>query len=321
MPSPEGSVEQCVVTGASGFIGQHLMAARELVHEQLGASLLPVPAEIDICNAKDVAAFIAARRPRYVIHLAAITFVPDSVADPLKTYQVNLLGTLNVLSALAASNAPARMLFASSAEVYGAVAESDLPVDETQRFAPRTPYAVSKAAAELACLQHALAGKVDVCIARPFNVIGAGQTSKFAVSSFARQVAELEVKGGGEVAVGNLDVTRDFVAVQDAVSAFVGILARGRSGEAYNICTGTETRLQHVLDVLLSLAGAPLTVRFDTSRARATEQRRVVGSCRKLDFDTGWKPTLDLASSLKEVLDFWRVSLTQARDPMSGAPA
>ena len=280
-------MEQCLVTGAGGFIGHHIMAADRRFEEKLGASPLAAPSDLDICDAHSVAALLRQARPRYLIHLAALTFVPDSVSDPLKTYHVNFLGTLNVLSALAASGVGTRMLFVSSAEVYGAVTEDALPVDERQRFAPRTPYAVSKAAAELACLQHSLDGKADLCIARPFNVIGPGQDSKFAVSSFARQIAELEAAGGGEIAVGNLDVSRDFVAVQDAVSAFVDILAQPGRAEAYNVCSGKETALQHVLDVLLSLSSAAITVGFDSSRARPAEQRRVVGSCRKLQMATG----------------------------------
>jgi len=302
-------MEQCVVFGAGGFIGKHVMAARKLFLERLGVLPVAAPAALDIRDAAGVAALLRQERPRHVVHLAAVTFVPDSVADPLKTYQINLLGTLNVLTALAESGFDGRMLFVSSAEVYGSVAEASLPVTETQRFAPRTPYAVSKASAELACLQHALLGKVDVSIARPFNVIGSGQSSKFAVSSFARQIAELDKRGGGEMAVGNMDVSRDFVAVQDAVSGFVAILAAGRRGEAYNICSGTETPLQEILDALLLLARTSVSVHFDPSRSRPAEQRRVVGSYRKLNSATGWKPDIDLAKTLQGVVNHWRLSL------------
>jgi GDP-4-dehydro-6-deoxy-D-mannose reductase len=312
-------VDQCLVTGADGFIGRHLMAASDRFQQHLNASLLAAPPGLDICDAAGVTALLQSTRPRYVIHLAAVTFVPDSVADPLKTYQVNLLGTLNVLSALSAMAEGTRILFLSSAEVYGSVKESDFPVDEMQRFAPRTPYAVSKAGAELACVQHSLDGRIDVRIARPFNVIGPGQSSKFAVSSFARQIAELDAQGGGEISVGNLDVSRDFVAVEDAVDAFVAILAHGESGEAYNVCSGTETPVQKVLDLLLSAASTPVTVRFDPSRARPAEQRRVVGSCRKLETSTGWKPVVSLEATLRDVLDYWRARLAGRRDGPSPA--
>jgi GDP-4-dehydro-6-deoxy-D-mannose reductase len=301
-------VEKCVVIGAGGFIGQHVMASSGIFLRDLGASLIAASA-VDVRDASSVKAMLREIAPRHVIHLAALTFVPDSFADPLATFEVNLLGTLNVLSALVESGFSGRMLFVSSAEVFGAVPEQAMPVRESQPFAPRTPYAVSKAAAELACLQHALLGKVDVSIARPFNVIGAGQSSKFAVSSFARQIAELDARGGGEIAVGNLDVTRDFVSVQDTVSGFAAILAAGSAGEAYNICSGTETQIQEILDRLLAVARTPIAVRFDSSRARLAEQRRVIGSYQKLNSATGWKPSVDLANTLQQVIDHWRTSL------------
>ena len=282
------------------------MEAADLFAEKLGASPVAAPEALDIRDAASVAKVIRDESPSHVIHLAALTFVPDSVADPSKTYAVNLLGTLNVLAALANSGFKGRMLFASSAEVYGRVGDDALPIDETQRFAPRTPYAVSKAAAELACVQHALLGQVDVTIVRPFNVIGPGQSSKFAVSGFARQIAELDAQGGGEIAVGNTDVSRDFIAVSDVVSGFASALARGVAGDAYNLCSGTETRIQEMLDRLVSLARTPVTIRFDPSRARPSEQRRVIGTYRKLNAATGWKPIADIATTLEEIVADWR---------------
>jgi GDP-4-dehydro-6-deoxy-D-mannose reductase len=305
MATPAAS-RRCLVFGANGFIGKHVLASQSLLARELDASPVEAPADVDIRERASLRALIDANAPDYVIHLAAATFVPDSIADPTTTYDVNFTGTLNLLSALAAADFKGRMLFASSAEVYGAVAESALPIRETQPFAPRTPYAVSKAAGELLCLQHALVRGIDVCIVRPFNIIGAGQSSKFAVSSFARQIAELERQGGGVLSVGNLDVTRDFIDVGDAVAAFVAILRAGRRGEAYNLCSGVETHVGHLLDQLRSLSTADIGVRVDPDRMRPAEQRRVRGDHAKLTTDTGWQPSLPITRTLYSVLSDWR---------------
>jgi GDP-4-dehydro-6-deoxy-D-mannose reductase len=302
-----------LVLGADGFIGRHLMAAHADIATVLGVQPLAAPPGLDIRDAPAVAKLVRDVAPRFVVHLAAVSFVPDSVADPGATYDINFRGTLNVLDALQACGFAGRMVFASSAEVYGAVGEAALPIVEIQPFAPRSPYGVSKAAGELACAQRARQGVLDVCVVRPFNVIGPGQSDKFAVSSFAHQIAALEREGGGTLAVGNLDVTRDFVAVEDAVAALLAVLAQGRKGEAYNIASGVETCLDALLDTLVGFARKPVDIRVDPARVRPSEQRRVCGSHAKLSAATGWRPRADLAATLRGVIDYWRGEVTAAR--------
>ena len=300
------AARRCLVLGSSGFIGSHLVASADLLRRELGAHVVEGPPDLDIRDLGAVRAIVDRSHPDFVVHLAAITFVPDSVADPGKAFEVNFNGTLNVLTALADAKFAGRMLFVSSAEVYGAVDAAALPVRETHPYAPRTPYAVSKAAGELLCIQHALTRGIDACIVRPFNIIGPGQSSKFAVSSFAQQVAHLEQAGGGTLAVGNLDVTRDFIDVNDAVAAMVAILRGGHRADPYNLCSGRETRLDDLLAELLSLASVPIDVRADPSRARPAEQRRVCGDHSKLTSHTEWQPAVPLAQTLDAILSDWR---------------
>jgi len=298
---------RCLVFGAHGFVGSHVMRKENIFAHELGARLIAAPPGLDIRDPAAIRVVVQECRPDYVIHLAAVTFVPDSITDPGMTYQINFMGTLNVLTALLDANFTGRLLFASSAEVYGVVPEPDLPIRESQVLAPRTPYAVSKAAGELLCLQHALTRGLDVLIVRPFNVIGPGQSSKFAVSSFARQIAELEAVGGGELSVGNLDVTRDFVDVTDTVDAFVAMLRNGRRGQIYNVCSGLETNLRDLLDALRSLSNIRVNVRVDQKRVRPAEQQRVRGDHRKLTEHTQWQPKTPLAGTLASIMSDWRM--------------
>ena len=303
---PPTAACRCLVLGSTGFIGSHFVRSTDLLRRELDTQVVEAPPELDIRDLAAVRAIIDRLRPNFVIHLAAVTFVPDSVAEPEKAFEVNFNGTLNVLTALADAKFAGRMLFVSSAEVYGTVEDAALPILESHPYAPRTPYAVSKAAGELLCIQHTLTRDIDACIVRPFNVIGPGQSSKFAVSSFAQQIAELEKAGGGQLAVGNLDVTRDFIDVQDAVAAMVAILRRGHRGDPYNLCSGRETRLDALLSELLGLATVPIDVHPDPSRARPAEQRRVRGDHSKLTSHTAWGTSVSLTQSLTSILADWR---------------
>ena len=163
-----------------------------------------------------------------------------------------------------------------------------------------------KAAGEILCAQSALSKNLDIRIARPFNLIGPGQDARFAISSFASQVATLERAGGGAIRVGNLDVTRDFVDVRDAVTALLAILCNGGRGQTYIICSEREVSISDMLRRLVSRARVPLEVVVDPQKVRPAEQRRVCGSVDKLHGDTGWKPSFDVERTLDAVLDYWR---------------
>jgi GDP-4-dehydro-6-deoxy-D-mannose reductase len=302
----------CLLFGSTGFIGRHLMAARPLFADALGVdTLIGVSDDVDIRKPAEVRELVEANRPDFVMHLAAVSFVPDSLSDPASTYQINFVGTVNLLAALRQTGFSGRMLFVSSSEVYGAVPEASLPLREEQPFAPRNPYAVSKAAAELACLQESLTGGLDVRVVRPFNIIGPGQSPRFAVSSFARQIAALERSGGGSIAVGNLNVTRDFVDVRDAIAAFVLALRDGHRGESYNVCSGRETLLSDLLGALTRMALAPVQVVIDPARVRPAEQQRMRGSFEKLRRAAGWEPIRTIDQSLAAILDASRTALQE----------
>ena len=302
------SPRRLLVTGASGFIGRHLIASGPQLARELGITVVAASADADLRDPVVAQRLMDDSAPDCVAHLAALSFVPDSFARPWDTFEVNLRGTLNLLEAASRRSLAGPFLFISTADVYGVVAEQELPLCEDRRFTPRSPYGVTKAAGEILCLQHAAASKLDVRIARPFNIIGPGQDSRFAVSSFARQIAQLERSTESKIHVGNLDVTRDFVDVRDAVAAFMAILRAGRCGEAYNVCSGRETILRTLLERLVSRAHKAIEIVVEPARVRPAEQRRVVGSFEKLRQHTGWEPAVELDATLDDVLEQWRAT-------------
>lgn len=294
-----------VLTGATGFVGPYLQAIRPCI-PLVDAQAQP----IDVRDGSALSNWFAGVDVSAVIHLAAQSFVPRSFADPRETFEVNFLGTLNLLSALKHSGFRGRFLYVGTADVYGAVAARDLPITERHLPRPRNPYAVSKLAAEALCYQWSQTEQFEIVMARPFNHIGPRQPDLFVVSSFAKQVAERSRSGSREpIRVGDIDVTRDFSDVRDVVRAYDGLVDSGDNGEIYNVCSGVESSLRGVLLALQQLAGTEVDIIQESSRLRPSEQRRVVGSFDKLHKRLGWQPTIPLQQSLVDILGFWNSQL------------
>jgi GDP-4-dehydro-6-deoxy-D-mannose reductase len=250
-------------------------------------------------------------RPDYVVHLAAQSFVPRSFADPHETFEINFLGTLNLLEALKACGFRGRILYVGSGDEYGVVYEEDLPIIESHPLRPRNPYAVSKAAAEMLCYQWCQTEGMNIVMVRPFNHIGPGQDERFAVSNFAKQVIEIKRRRHKPIIeAGDLTAVRDFTDVIDVARAYFALLEGGKAGEVYNVCSGEGRSLGNLLQRMLVLAGVRAEIVTDSARLRPSEQKRVVGSNRKLVETTGWQPEITIEQSLQNILDDWERRLS-----------
>ena len=293
-----------LLTGSSGFVGSVLVGCRPCIPFTDDGS------DVDLRDIERVNRVVARIKPDAVIHLAAQSFVPASFANPRETYEINFLGTLNLLAALKHAGFSGRLLYVGSGDGYGLVSQANLPVTEEQPLKPRSPYAVSKIAAEALCYQWSQAEAIDVVMTRSFNHIGPGQSDRFVVADFARQVVEIG-KGRREpvIRTGDIDVTRDFTDVRDVVRAYLLLLDQGRRGEVYNVCSESERSVRDVLSRLLALAGVDARIEQDAARLRRSEQKRMCGSNRKLHHDTGWSPEVALDTSLRDILDDWEAKL------------
>lgn len=295
-----------LVTGLHGFVGETLMRMVASEPELAQWKVLDISPTWDVRDRSAAEALVAAAAPDAVLHLAARSWVPDAIRDPETTLQVNVLGTLHLLQALKQEGFQGRMVFVGTGDVYGHVPDHEMPIAETRLPAPRNPYAVSKLAAEALCYQWTVAEGMEIVLARPFNHIGWGQSDRFVMSDFARQIAEIKL-GLREpvVTVGDIEVTRDFTDVRDVVHAYFALLQRGRAGEVYNVCSGSDCAIRSLLERLLELAG--VNVRIDTApeRLRKAEQRRVRGDPEKIRLATGWQATTPLDESLTAMLHYW----------------
>lgn len=306
-----------LVTGVSGFVGRHV--ARQLLDEgsEVSATVwgetLEVPGvelhEADVRDRAAVEAVVEAVRPEVIIHLAGLSHVGDSWSRPGDYFQVNVLGTENVVRAASVPGRGARVLIASSGEVYGLVPEEEQPIPESRMPAPASPYALTKAAAERVAL--ALPGSAAV-IVRSFNIIGPGQEARFALPSFAGQLAAIH---RGEQApvihVGNLSARRDFLHVAAAARAYTLLAREGEPGAVYNLASGRAVSIAEALDALVRVSGVDATIEQDPARMRAVDQPLLAGDATRLRA-LGWcaEPGFDRA-----IEDLWREAVAAGSAP------
>jgi GDP-4-dehydro-6-deoxy-D-mannose reductase len=314
MPTPR----RVLVTGAHGFVGSHLLP-------RLRAALpdaeifAPRFDALDVTDADGVADAVAALRPDACVHLAAIAAIPAARRDPDLAWRVNLHGTLNLARALLRHAPRCALLFASSADAYGASFARGVALDESARLAPRNTYGATKAAADLALGALAAEG-LRAIIARPFNHTGPGQSADFVVPAFARQVARIEAGLQPPVMrVGALDPLRDFLDVRDVCDAYVAALPRADAlapGTILNIASGTARRVGDILSALIGLAGISPRIETGDALLRPSDIARAIGDPGAARAALDWAPTIPWETTLRDVLDDWRM---RVRNESAGA--
>jgi GDP-4-dehydro-6-deoxy-D-mannose reductase len=299
---------RALVTGAFGFVGTHLCDfLRAAGDEVVPTDRFPADggSVLDIADPASVEATLRLAEPEVVYHLAGWSDIGASWHHPVEVLRANAEGTLQLLEGARRAGVR-RVLVISSADVYGIVADDHLPVTEDHPLRPVSPYAVSKVAADFLALQAWLGHGQDVVRARSFNHLGPGQTDRFVSSAIAARIAANERDGSDEVPVGNLAARRDFTDVRDVVRAYRLLVERGEAGEVYNVCTGEAVAVQQLADRLLALAARPMRLVIDPDRYRQVDVPTVLGSNQRLRATTGWEPTIDLDTSLADILARWR---------------
>ncbi len=311
-----------LITGITGFVGGHLVehllslgghaligVSRRGVWPAALAHLAP-HATLSACDLGDLSAteaIIRQARPDWVVHLAGYANTGGSFRDPDRAWRENLTVTRTLYDALAVSGLPTRTLFVSTGLIYGEPDRADGACDEFTTLKPASPYAASKAAADLVSYQYCRSTGLDIVRVRLFNQIGPRQNADFAVPNFARQIAAAEVgKQPPEVNTGDLTARRDITDVRDIVAAFPLLLENGKSGEAYNAARGDSYLIQNLLDRLVSMSRVPIKVNQKLEAGRKADTSITRADAHKLRTATGWAPRLPLDRSLADVLDYWR---------------
>lgn len=292
-----------LVTGADGFVGAHLVPALRARGDSVEACGGPEgPGGLEITDAHAVESRVREARPDGVVHLAGMSSVARSHEQPGAAVQVNVLGATHVLEAVRRHAPGARVLLVGSGEVYGAVPRGHRAA-ETHPLKPLSPYAASKAAAEVLAQQMVASYGMSVILVRPFNHLGPGQSPGFVVPSLARQLLEVASRRAAPVIeAGDLSPVRDFSHVGDVVDGYLLLLDQGKPGEVYNLCSGEGRSIRDLLDELQRVAGTYAEVHVDPQRLRPVEIPWLVGDPGKAEA-LGWRRRRTVRDALQELMD------------------
>jgi GDP-4-dehydro-6-deoxy-D-mannose reductase len=278
----------------------------------MGDEVVSFGAELDIVDRRELDRRMTATGAVDVVyHLAAQSDVGRSWSESSQTYEVNVLGTANLCEAIAQLSPQARLVFVSSSEVYGTPQVDELPFRESQPLRPLTPYAASKAAAEMICRQARYGRGLDVVIARAFNHTGPGQRSDFVVSGLAQRVARALAGDSSRavVRVGTMSSRRDFSDVRDVVRAYRLLGTETLTTDTFNVCSGQSHAIYEVAEILKESADGEILFEVDPSLVRPIEVAEIVGSAELLSSETGWTPEITFEATVRSLLQYWRSAL------------
>jgi GDP-4-dehydro-6-deoxy-D-mannose reductase len=311
-----------LITGITGFAGGHLAEAL-LTRSQVGVHGLSRKSQwpvewhhltgkvqlhaCDLGSSSELDSQLRSIQPEWIFHLAGYAHAGRSFSEADAAWQGNLQVTRNLYDAIARWGGRPRILYVSSGLIYG---ESELPgtaCSEGQQLRPASPYAASKAAADLASYQYSHFPGLDIVRVRPFNHFGPRQQPLYAIPRFASQIAAIERgRQPPVVETGGLNSCRDLSDVRDIVQAYILLLEKGKTGEVYNAGNGTAYRMQEILDKLLAFSKVKVEVRSKAQDARPVETGVTRADCTKLQRETGWRPRYTLDQTLADTLEYWR---------------
>ncbi|MCK5038832.1 MAG: GDP-mannose 4,6-dehydratase [Thermoplasmata archaeon] len=310
-----------LITGATGFVGSHMIdfllkkgeseiyATKRRRSDMTNVSHIKNDVtwiDMDLADSHSLFQTLKTTEPDYIFHLGAQSFVPMSWNAPQETFVSNAIGTINLLEAVRQLELDSKIQIAGSSEEYGLVTPDETPITEDNPLRPLSPYGVSKVATDLFGRQYHRSYGMDIVVTRAFNHTGPRRGEMFVTSNFAKQVVEIEKGREPVIHVGNLDAQRDFSDVRDIVRAYWLALEKGIPGEVYNICSGEAITIKELLNMLLDLSKAEISIKEDPARMRPSDVEVLLGSCTKFKDQTGWAPEIPFEQTLEDIMNYWR---------------
>jgi len=313
-----------LITGFAGFVSTHFL---DLINKlEPGSEILGIDKmipdidhalysnlkiqykDIDLLDRPTINDILTSFRPEYILHLASISSVAQSWHTPLDSFVNNTNIFLNLVEHIRVNNIDCRILSIGSSEEFGEVTENELPLTEEHPLKPLSPYAVARVSQEMLSKIYADGFNEDIVMTRSFNHIGPGQKDLFVISSFAKKLVLLKNSKSADNAIvtGNLSIVRDFVDVRDVVRAYYLLLRNGRKGEIYNICSGKGSVLKDIILKMSELLGLQIKIEVDPKLIRPNENKKVIGSYKKINDELGWKPEIPIEKSLSDIIEYWQ---------------
>lgn len=321
-------MEKYLITGIGGFVAQHFLDYLESLGEKaqiLGIDLNPYTPKkeynhltiaskaIDLLDSDAVERSVIEFNPQYILHLASFSSVAFSWKNPTLSFKNNVNIFLNLMEVVRRYELQSRILSIGSSEEYGNVNQENIPLKETLRLDPVSPYAVARVSQEMLSKLYADSLGTNVIMTRSFNHIGPGQTENFVIPSFVKQIVEAKLRGESrlEMQVGNLEIIRDFLDVRDVVRAYYALLHKGRVGSVYNVCGGRPVRLFDILKLIGEMVGVEVLPSICQAFIRPNDNMVIVGDNSKIKEELGWNVTYELKDSIKDIIDYWTRTLSE----------
>ncbi|HLP10807.1 MAG TPA: NAD(P)-dependent oxidoreductase [Flavobacteriales bacterium] len=298
-----------LVTGGAGFIGSAIIQKLQNSNHQIfviddlsfgNRDFIKIPdsdfLKASILERKELMAFVEKIQPEWILHLAAVHFIPYCNQHPYESARINIEGTINVMDAAASCSSVKKVFFASTAAVYPI---SNTAVDERHETGPMDIYGLSKLAGEKICHQFHLSSGIPTVICRFFNAFGPNETNPHLIPEIQNQVNS----GLRTIKLGNLTPKRDFIHTYDMANAVEMLMNKVESGyEIFNLGRGIEYSVTEIVEAFERQLGEKITIEQDPSRIRKVERMHLLADVAKLKNIAGWEPVWTLDDGIKTLV-------------------
>lgn len=318
-------MDKILITGFSGFVSSHFIeylfnngismdvlgidiSAPKYNYNRFSGKLNIRFDAVNLMDVNKVREIIAGFRPDYILHLAAFSSVAYSWKHPTESFMNNCNIFLNIVGVVEQVCPNCRILSVGSSEEYGNVSHDSLPISESQKVIPLSPYAVARVSQELLSKVYVDAFGMDIIMTRSFNHIGPRQDERFVVPSFIRQILNIKKSGKdeGTIETGNLNIIRDFVDVRDVVKAYYLLLTKGKKGEVYNVCSGKGILLKEVVDIISDEVGVRIKTVVNPDYVRPCDNMEIVGTANKIETELGWYRDYNFGQTIKDMVSYMK---------------